>query len=180
MNPPDCAAAGAAGAAFCACCCGVVLRSTGFAVGAVWVGAGAHFVPYLDRLVHAEQAERPGHYRPRVRQGQAAAALLQRPVGQHQRPDHRGVGEPQPGQVHGQMRRTVGQLGGERLGQLGHGGEIRLPGQRQHRAGLAGGYRDIEQAHTVVITTRSVGVTTTGLPGRAPIARRANGTASGG
>jgi hypothetical protein len=98
-----------------------------------------------------------------VCQGQAAAALLQRPVGQYQRPDHRRVGEPQPGQVHGQVPRTDGQLGGQCLGQLGHGGEVRLPGQRQYRAGLADGYRDLKQARTVVIITRCAGITTTGL-----------------
>jgi hypothetical protein len=55
MNPPDCGAAGAAVAGFCACCCGVVLRSTGFAVGAVWVGGGAWSV-WLPRLPELEPA----------------------------------------------------------------------------------------------------------------------------
>src|SRR5258708_32701968 len=54
MNPPDCGAVGAV-AGFCACCCGVVLRSTGFAVGAVWVGAGAWSV-WLPRLPELEPA----------------------------------------------------------------------------------------------------------------------------
>ena len=57
MNPPDCGAAGVAAvvADFCAGCCGVVLRSTGFAVGAVWVGAGAWSV-LLPRLPALEPA----------------------------------------------------------------------------------------------------------------------------
>ena len=54
MNPPGCGVAGVAAvfADFCAGCCGVVLRSTGFALGAVWVGAGAWSVlpPRLPEL----------------------------------------------------------------------------------------------------------------------------------
>jgi NADPH:quinone reductase-like Zn-dependent oxidoreductase len=57
MNPPGCGAvdAGAAVAAFCAGCCGVALRSTGVAPGAVWVGGGAWYVlvPRLPELVPA-------------------------------------------------------------------------------------------------------------------------------
>ena len=48
-KPPVCGAAGAAGAVFEAGCAGVVLRSTGLEVGAVWVGAGAWSV-LLPRL----------------------------------------------------------------------------------------------------------------------------------
>ena len=57
MNPPDCgvAVAWAAVAGFGADCVGVVLRSTGFALGAVWVGAGAWpvLLPRLPELVPA-------------------------------------------------------------------------------------------------------------------------------
>jgi hypothetical protein len=56
MNPPAGAAAGAAAMlGFGAGCCGVVLRSTGFAVGAVWVGGGAWLV-LLPRLPELEPA----------------------------------------------------------------------------------------------------------------------------
>ncbi len=34
---------------------------------AVWVDSGGRSVAYLDRLVHPEQAESPGHHRLRVR-----------------------------------------------------------------------------------------------------------------
>ena len=51
MKPPGCGAAGVA-AVFADFCAGVVLRSTGFALGAVWVGAGAWSVlpPRLPEL----------------------------------------------------------------------------------------------------------------------------------
>src|SRR5258708_32291859 len=54
MNPPDCGAAvaWAAVAGLGADCVGVALRSMGFALGAVWVGAGAWpvLLPRLPEL----------------------------------------------------------------------------------------------------------------------------------
>src|SRR4029077_18949881 len=55
MKPPDCGAVAAAVAGLCACCCGGVLPSPGFALGAVWVGGGAWSV-WLPRLPELEPA----------------------------------------------------------------------------------------------------------------------------
>src|SRR5688500_13443294 len=55
MKPPGAACVGAPVDGFCAGCCGVVLRSTGLALGAVWVGGGAWSV-WVPRLPELEPA----------------------------------------------------------------------------------------------------------------------------
>lgn len=98
-------------------------------------------------LVNAHQIQDPGDRRLRTQQLQLAALVSQGARGLCQGGDRRGVGEPQPGQVHRQKPRVGPQLLVERAVQLVESGQVRFAGQDDDRSGFAGFDGDLKQTH---------------------------------
>lgn len=91
-----------------------------------------------EQLLRACQRQYPGHSLLWAQQDHASASLVQRPGRQRQRPYRRRIREPQPRCVYRQLPYSAGQLSANQRAQLPGAGEIRLPGQHDHRAGFPG------------------------------------------